>query len=339
MRAAVARRPRHGNLPVFHYDNGLRITTCDLAVDVRRRQPRAFVSHAHFDHMGRHAFALCTAETSQLYQHRLGKRDTRSMPLGEAIEWGGVQLTAYPAGHCLGSAMLYVEDDGQSLLYTGDFKLGESLTSAPCELPRADVLVIESTYGDPHYRFPPRAESIEQLLAAVDECLREERTPVIQAYALGKAQEVTKLLTSHGHRVWQSPDVYEISQVYESCGMLLGDVRRLDERAIRQGEVAGGAVVAAPGNRAGGLLALFERKATIVTSGWALAPWKRTRSRADYSIALSDHADYDDLLEAIRRVEPREIYCTHGPVAFVDRLRDLGHCAYPLAKHFQRRLF
>ena len=88
------------------------------------------------------------------------------MPYRQPIEWGGLRLTTFPAGHCLGSAMLLAEDGEQSLLYTGDFKLGESATAEPAELPHADILVIESTYGHPDYRLPPREEVIEQLLAA-----------------------------------------------------------------------------------------------------------------------------------------------------------------------------
>ena len=45
--------------------------------------------------------------------------------------------------------MLLAEDGEQSLLYTGDFKLGESATAERAELPQADILVIESTYGNP----------------------------------------------------------------------------------------------------------------------------------------------------------------------------------------------
>ena len=44
---------------------------------------------------------------------------------------------------------------------------------------------------------------------------------------------------------------------------------------------------------------------------------------------LSDHADYDELFEAVARVEPRVVYCTHGPESFVDRLRDAGYDAHP----------
>ena len=93
---------------LFHWENGLKLTTADLAIDVRRRQPRAFISHAHSDHMARHEFALCTPQTAALYQLRLGPRRTLEMPYRQTIDWGGLRLTTYPAGHCLGSAMLLV---------------------------------------------------------------------------------------------------------------------------------------------------------------------------------------------------------------------------------------
>ena len=83
--------------------------------------------------MARHEYALCTPATAALYQLRYGPRATRHLPYGERLEWGGLQLTTYPAGHCLGSAMLLAEDGEQSLLYTGDFKLGESATAERAE--------------------------------------------------------------------------------------------------------------------------------------------------------------------------------------------------------------
>ena len=239
---------------VFHWDNGLKLTKADLAIDFRRRQPRAFISHAHSDHIARHEYALCTAETAALYQHRLGRRPTLPLAYREPIDWGGLRLTAFPAGHCLGSAMLLAEDGDRSLLYTGDFKLGESATAERAELPRADVLVIECTFGHPDYRLPPRAEVIDQLLTLVRQALADEVVPVIQAYVLGKGQEVTRILTAAGIPVLQHRDIFAVSQVYESCGMSLGRYECFTGRAE-----PGWAVVVPPGR---GTLELLGKKGT-----------------------------------------------------------------------------
>ena len=49
---------------MFHFDDGLKLTAIDLAVDLTRRQPRGFISHAHGDHMARHELTFCTPETT-----------------------------------------------------------------------------------------------------------------------------------------------------------------------------------------------------------------------------------------------------------------------------------
>ena len=211
---------------MFHWENGLFLTRPRLGLDVRRRQPHGFVSHAHADHIAPHELAYCTAATARLYRLRMGERRASvDLEYRQPREFGDVRLTAYPAGHCLGSAMLLVETCDRSLLYTGDFKLGESATAVAAELPHADVLIMESTFGKPRYRLPPRSETIERLLAIVTEALSDGRTPVIHAYPLGKSQEVTRLLTRAGVPVLQHPAIFAISQAYIECGVELGDVR------------------------------------------------------------------------------------------------------------------
>jgi len=348
---------------MFHYDNGLFLTRASLAVDVRRRQPRSFVSHAHADHIARHELALATPTTARLYQHRLGPRHrVREMQFGQPLEFGPLQLTALPAGHCLGSAMLLADDGGKTLLYTGDFKLGPSATAEPADPPHADVLVMESTFGLPRYRLPPRDSVINELLEIVTTALAEGITPVIHAYSLGKSQEVTKILTDAGIRVLQHPAIYKISRIYEKCGMNLGNynVYTNPQSETRNPKskptgATGSASASSPDSRlptpdSFALLTLprgmnnfrlagLGRTVTIAPTGWAIDERTKYRWGVDHALPLSDHADYDQLLETIERVEPKEIYCTHGPVEFVDLLRDMGHNAFPLAPRPQKMLF
>ena len=123
-RAGCITHTHRRSTTVFHWDNGLMLTKAGLAVDFRRRQPRAFISHAHSDHIARHEYALCTPETAALYQHRLGRVRPCRCPIAQPIEWGGLRLTTFPAGHCLGSAMLLAEDGEQSLLVHRRFQTG-----------------------------------------------------------------------------------------------------------------------------------------------------------------------------------------------------------------------
>jgi Cft2 family RNA processing exonuclease len=315
----------------FHWEDGLKLTESGLAIDFRRRQSRAFISHAHSDHIGRHEYALCTPETAALYQLRLGKRATLHLPYRQPLQWSGLRLTTYPAGHCLGSAMLLAEDGEQSLLYTGDFKLGESATSERAELPHAEILVIESTYGTPSYRLPPREETIEKFIALVRKSIENESTPVILTYALGKSQEVTKILTSAGIGVVQHRKVFDVSEVYEQCGMPLGGFK------LFEGHVEPGKVLIVPPNM--GHFDRIGRQTRFAVTGWAVDSSAKYRFHVDHAIPLSDHADFDELLEAVRIVNPRVVYCTHGPESFVDRVRDIGFDAHPLGRPSQGRLF
>ena len=81
------------------------------------------------------------------------------------------------------------------------------------------------------------------------------------------------------------------------------------------------------------------RQLRIAVTGWAIDQRAKYRLRVDHALPLSDHADYDELFEAVAQVKPRTIYCTHGPEGFVDCLRDAGHDAHLLGKPTQGRLF
>jgi Cft2 family RNA processing exonuclease len=320
---------------VFHWDNGLKLTTSGLAIDFRRRQPRAFISHAHADHMARHEYALCTPETAALYQLRLGKRPTMPLDYRVPFEFAGVQLTTFPAGHCLGSAMLLANDGKQTLLYTGDFKLGPSATAQAAELQQADILVIESTFGHPNYRLPPREEVLGEFFAVVRQTLADGAVPVIHAYTLGKSQEVTKLLTGQGIPVFQHRDVYAVSRVYESLGCSLGQFELYDMELYRGKIEPGWAVVFPPG----AYLETRLPQVRISLTGWAMDRSAKYRLRVDHAFPISDHADYDELIAAIDQIQAKIVYCTHGPESFVDRLLELGYNARVLGKATQRRLF
>jgi Cft2 family RNA processing exonuclease len=261
-------------------------------------------------------------------------RGVVELPYRDPLEFGDARLTAYPAGHFLGSAMLLVECRGRRLLYTGDFKLGDSATSEAAELPRADVLIMESTFGLPRYRMPPRAATIARLLEIVTGALAAGRTPVIHAYPLGKSQEVTRLITQAGVPVLQHPEIFAISQVYRECGVDLGDVRLFDERLVPDA-----AVVTLPQQSRTFRLRGLRRPVSIAATGWAVDSSTKYRWGVDHALPLSDHADFDQLLEAAALVGAEEIYCVHGPREFVGHMQAEGFNARLVEGMYQSRMF
>src|SRR6266542_4311565 len=164
---------------------------------------RAILSHAHSDHaVAGHAEIWATPETIALYRRRHPEwvGVARSLAYGETAEAGAARLTLFPAGHILGSAQIRFEEAGRSLLYTGDFKRRASATARTAETPASDILLTETTFGLPVFRFPPR-EALEERLAAgsrggahraalvcPDSCRTEDQeTPRHLSFRLGPA--------------------------------------------------------------------------------------------------------------------------------------------------------
>jgi Cft2 family RNA processing exonuclease len=328
---------------MIDWDYGLRVAGTGLYLDARRPRPISFVSHAHSDHIARHQIALATPETLALAEIRLGLEDSIALPFGQDHMHERCRVRLCSAGHVLGSAMIRVEHDGGSLLYTGDFKLRPSLTVPVADPPTADVLIMESTYGRPMFRFPPKAEVTARLVELVTAAFKEGRQPIVMGYSLGKAQEIVRLLTDAGFAVTEHGAVGKLSDVYEKMGVPLGRRRRyvaadfhgpkalaLEERGV---------LVAPPQVARSAFTQRFENPVTVMMSGWALLKGAPFRYGVQHVLPLSDHADFDELIELIERVRPKKILTVHGFPDFVDTLRRRGHDARLARPDAQMSLF
>jgi Cft2 family RNA processing exonuclease len=324
--------------------DGLKIENSSLHLDARDGRGLCFVSHAHSDHLGPHEHAVCTPETAVLAERR--EQFQRVTPLDycrpHALDCD-LELTALRAGHILGSAMLHVRRGDQSLLYTGDFKLRPCATVPCADVRPADVLVMESTYGLPFFRFPAREAVVGQLLEIVERALRDGRQPIVMGYSLGKSQEIVRILTDGGHRVTVHGAVFHNNQAYERLGVPLGAYRKYAAEDFH-GPAAldlreRGVLVAPPQVARSGFVTRFEKPCRVMMSGWGLMKNAIYRYGVDHALPLSDHADFDELLELVERVGPRKIYTVHGYREFAETLRRKGLDAQCAVKDPQLNLF
>jgi Cft2 family RNA processing exonuclease len=325
----------------LEYDQGgVHLPRLGLWLDPQRAKAGAvFVSHAHSDHIARHPAVILTEPTAWLMRHRLGgKRAEHLLRFGQPCEFAAqpgarsaFRLTLLPAGHILGSAMAFIEVVGQSLLYTGDFKLRPNLCAEPCAPRHADVLVMETTFGRPHYRFPPEADVWRDLIAFCRSALAEGATPVLFAYSLGKTQELLCGLREAGLPILLHKDAAKLTRVYERFGITFPPYTVFD------GAPAPGSVLIVPpqGSRSV-LLQQLGRTRTAVITGWAMDSGCRFRSGTDAAFALSDHADFPSLIEFVKRVAPKKVFTLHGFAAeFARSLRELGYDAQSLSEQEQ----
>src|SRR3954453_19947485 len=106
------------------YDRGVYLPNEEIWLDPSDAKPFAFVSHAHSDHIAPHDEIVLSERTARLMQARMpGQRREIILPFGQRTEVRGMAITLLPAGHIFGSAQFFLEQENESLLYTGDFKL------------------------------------------------------------------------------------------------------------------------------------------------------------------------------------------------------------------------
>ncbi len=291
----------------------------ELWLDPTRKQDFAFVSHAHADHTARHRKILSTPATSRLLRYRLGIDSHITLSPGEAHETGGGRLSLYPSGHILGAAQILVELNGERLLFTGDFKLKPSRTAEPCEIVPCDHLIMECTYGRSQYRFPDRNSVEERLIEHVDGLMRNGNVPVLFAYALGRAQEMTRLLSGSGYRVALEKKAFETAEIYKELGIDLGSFESFDEN-----DYEGRVLIFPPHLWRSPVLINIRKRKTIAVTGWAMDGRQQAWYRSDAAFPLSDHADFDDLIQYVETARPRNVYLVHGFPDFIDHLKYLG---------------
>ncbi len=317
---------------MLDFEDGVHWIGTDIFVDSRRGRDRGIVTHAHRDHVGRHKRWVASPATAALCARRFRADDLEVHPFHAPWHADGARVTLLPAGHILGSSMVLVERAGTRVLYTGDFRLEPSATAEACAPVRADVLVMECTFGDPRYRFPDRLEVLDQLCDFVEETLAGDAVPILLAYSLGKTQEVARLLGQRDIRVWLPEPAWSMLEVYREFGVEFPGCEPFDMTPL-----GNGVLILPPGPSSRDLARAFRRRRTAAVTGWALDRWRLPR--CDAAFPISDHADFDELLELIRRVSPRKIYTLHGPDRFAQRLRALGHDAEPASMALQGSLF
>lgn len=112
------------------------------------------------------------------------------IPYEESVRLNdGVEAVFHDAGHILGSATIELRAEGKTLVYSGD--LGNSrrpIVRDPTDPPHADIVLIESTYGNRRHR--PLQESVDELKQAIHTVLGRGGNLLIPSFALERTQEV-----------------------------------------------------------------------------------------------------------------------------------------------------
>jgi putative mRNA 3-end processing factor len=293
----------------------------------------AFISHAHADHSAafKHSdlWKYSTEETLRLVEALGwgGAGGWRELRVGGSARIGEIEVRGHNAGHVLGSLLLEASTPEGTILYTGDFNVGDSYTMEAAEGVDCDLLVIETTFASPVFSFPSRREiALEMVRWAVFEVIPMGRTPIFRTDPIGNAQEIIIIFNRYTRLpVLTQGSVTRASDIYRTYGFKLDYVDARSEEGEELLEDGRCILVAPKGSKLSS-----ERLEPAIASGWAAI----MRGRRSKPFPLSDHSDFRGILRFIRSCKPKKVLTFHGTAlsrGFPEYLRrKLGVEAYPL---------
>jgi metallo-beta-lactamase family protein len=134
----------------------------------------------------RHAKALPLYTKAQAQRALALLRPLRAGQAAKVGGQGGATVRLSPVGHLLGACAVHVEGGGESLLFSGDVGRSDDLLMPPPQpAPGADVLLVESTYGN---RLHPKQDVAERLGAIVRDTIGRGGSVLLPSFAVGRAQ-------------------------------------------------------------------------------------------------------------------------------------------------------
>lgn len=318
-------------------EKGLHCSAGDFYIDPWRSVDLAVTTHAHSDHARSGSRHYLTAEPGRLVlQERLGpSARIQSIPYGETVTRNGVSISLHPAGHILGSAQVRVEFGGEVWVVSGDYKVEPDATCTPFEAVRCHTFITESTFGLPIYRWRPQAEVFAEINAWWKGNQSVGRTSVLNAYSLGKAQRLLAGVDASLGPIFVHGAAARMLPLYAAAGVKLPQAEPVNVESVRWAE-GRGLVVAPPSVTGTPWLHQFGEVSTGFASGWMQIRSMRRRQGLDRGFVMSDHADWNGLLSAIRATGARRVLVTHGYTGPMVRwLRENGWESDVLATRFE----
>lgn len=313
---------------------GLYCPPGDFYVDPVRPVDKAVITHGHADHArAGHGAVLATPETLAIMAVRYGEDFTgqrQALGYGEGVTINGVDVCLVPAGHVLGSAQAVITHKGTRIVVSGDYKRRPDPTCALFEPVPCDVFVTEATFALPVFRHPPTAQEVGKLLTSLGNF--PDRTHLVGAYALGKAQRVIKHLREQGYDrpIYLHGAMEKLCALYQDFGVDLGEL--LPVAKCSKEELAGQIVVAPPSATRDRWSRRFADPVTAFASGWMRVRARARQSQVELPLIISDHADWDELIATIEELAPEHLWVTHGREdALVHAATQMGIKAKPLS--------
>ena len=270
----------------------------------------AIITHAHSDHVCLNSSTrfFVTPSTLDLLNcnYPSSKTQWNSVSFKKKVQINDLEVSFHDAGHVLGSTQLLIQNSS-SLAITSDFKSQNSLTEKGAEFLQADTLIIESTFGLPQFVFLDREQVYSEMKSWIQKQVNEKKFVVLTGYSVGKAQELTAFCNEYlGIAPLVHSSIFENNQIYKKHGVKLGSYYKLDHN-LNDSSI----LIMPPSLVDVNVLqalefSLHQQVVSAKASGWPYLQF------FDKVFSLSDHADFNQLMEYVKQAQPKQVFTIYG---------------------------
>ncbi len=327
-------------MPLIEFtDKGLYCAAGNFYIDPWRSVENAIITHGHSDHArwGSSNY-LCHQLTKPILSLRLGQNNYQTVEWNETIIRNGVKITLFPAGHIIGSSQVKVEHKGEIWVVSGDYKLENDEISGAFEPVKCHTFVTESTFGLPIYKWKKQETIFEDIYRWIEENNKAGKNSVLIAYSLGKAQRILKALNNVQLNIFGHGAICNMHEHLLAAGVLLPsqfpNISRVSKEMTKE-KFKNAVIVAPPSAEGTSWMRRFAPYSVGICSGWMQVRGNQRRKNADAGFVLSDHSDWNGLLEAVKATNAHKVFVTHGFQSVFSRyLNEIGITAAEVSTEY-----
>jgi putative mRNA 3-end processing factor len=306
-------------------------------IDPWRSVDTALITHAHSDHARSGSNQYFATKISEgILRKRLGESvNLQGVEYGEKIKLGDTWVSFHPAGHVLGSAQIRVEHRDEVWVVSGDYKRCPDPTCTPFEVVPCDTFITEATFGLPIYNWEPGEETCRKIYEWWQGDL--ESPSLLFCYAFGKAQRILSELRKFTDKpVYVHGAIHALTEIYRQVGVEMVETIPASEMP-RSYKFQGDLVLSPPSGHRSSWMKRFHQPQTGFTSGWMAVRGARRRRGYERGFVLSDHADWQGLVNTVLQTGAKTVYVTHGQSDVLSRYLSEVHGlnALPLKTLFE----
>jgi len=319
-------------------DNGIYCEEAKVYLDPWKPVDKAIITHGHADHSRWGHNQYITHSTNvPIVKHRLGDINVTGKDYNETFVINNVKFSLHPAGHIIGSSQVRVEYKGEVWVFTGDYKLEDDGISVPFEPVRCHTFITECTFGLPAFKWIPQQQVFNDINTWWSENQAEGKTSVLFGYSLGKAQRLLKYLDTSIGKIYTHGAIENMTEVLRP--LVDFPETTLITKETNKKELLGNIVLAPPSAHGSTWIRKMVPFVTASASGWMTFRGARRRRAIDKGFVLSDHCDWQELLQAIKETGAEKIISTHGYTDIFSRyLREQGYDARTESTQYEGEL-